>query len=149
STGGSGGAQGSRSGGAPSDDGGVSDAGGGCDERQEPSVETCLLDERYSVFVSVDAFSDGDGTRLHPASSIQAGIELARKTGVHRVIVCIGNYDENVMLSDADSHLAIYGGFTCPTKDSTSLEWGHQLGRRSAISPATGGALTMNGTDDV
>ena len=81
-----------------------------CEATASPKTVACVVDERFGIFVSAAASSDGaDGTKAHPFPSIQAGIAAARAAGKN-VYACMGEYSEQVTLADG---ISVYGFFDC------------------------------------
>ena len=83
-----------------------------CDGTATPSVEACLIDDSYAVFVSETTGDDasGTGTMEAPLASLGAGLARAQAQGLPRLIVCAGTYQESVHVGAA---IAIHGGFAC------------------------------------
>lgn len=94
-----------------------------CEASASPKSVSCVVDERYGVFVSGAASADGaDGTKAHPFASIQAGIDAAHAASKN-VYACIGEYSEQVKLADGTS---VYGFFDCSQSWKVS-ETGHAI----------------------
>src|SRR6478609_8813242 len=123
--GGSGGNAGSGAGAA-----GDSGAGGGgaCDLSQDPSSESCLVDEDHAVFVAPNGKDSAAGTKRAPLLTLSKAIELA--AGSKLVLVCDGTFDEHVTIATG---ARIYGGFKCA---DWSPEDGAPLFKPSSPGPA-------------
>ncbi|MGH7284169.1 MAG: hypothetical protein ACRELY_21800, partial [Polyangiaceae bacterium] len=94
-----------------------------CDSTGDPKSISCVVDEKYGVFVSGGASQDGaDGTKAHPFASIQAGIDAAHAANKN-VYACMGPYSEQVKLADGTS---VYGFFDC-TQNWTVSASGHAV----------------------
>ena len=94
-----------------------------CDGTASPKTVACVVDERFGIFVSASASSDGaDGTKAHPFPSIQAGIEAAHAASKN-VYACMGEYSEQVKLVDGTS---VYGFFDC-SQDWKVSDSGHAI----------------------
>jgi len=90
-----------------------------CDPAGDPSVESCLVNEMYGVFVdSVNGNDGAAGTRAQPLKTIGAGIAkaasaMASNALLSRVYICDGTYTEQVQLSAATDGISLYGSFDC------------------------------------
>ena len=73
------------------------------------SPETSDITEELGIFVSAAGRASGDGSRLSPLATIQAGIQRGKALG-KRVYVCSGTYRETLTLSDS---ISIIGGLEC------------------------------------
>jgi hypothetical protein len=92
-----------------SGDGGDAGRGGAnCDTTRDPSVESCLVDDEYAVFVAPSGDDDEAGSKAAPVATLSKAIELA--AGGKFVIVCDAKYDEHVTVGRGAQ---IYGGFKC------------------------------------
>lgn len=138
STGGtsSGGAGGEGTSGGGGEDG--AGAGGqgprGCDREGSPSVETCLVAERFAVFVAPQGDDVADGTRATPFRTIARAVERARESG-RLVIACSGTFDERISLRDG---ARIYGGFACPDS-ATKTPWTYDARTKTIVAPSARG----------
>lgn len=125
-------------------DGGNRDSDTQCDTTKTPIEASCLVSEKYAVFVA-PAPQDGgtgSGTKTDPATSIGHGVELAKASGKF-VIVCNGTYDESVKLTGGAK---IYGGFACPDAASP---WTYEAGTKPNVAPsARGPALEIQSVAD-
>ena len=65
--------------------------------------------EALGVFVSPTGRADNAGTKVSPLDTVQAGIELGKRTG-KRVYVCSGTFREALVLADS---ISIIGGLDC------------------------------------
>ena len=72
------------------------------------------INETLGVFVALTGRPENTGTREQPLKTIQAGIDLGKKTG-KRVYVCSGTFPESLTLADS---ISIIGGLDC-----TKSEW--------------------------
>jgi hypothetical protein len=83
---------------------------GACVSTSDPTLNACLVNETFAVFVSTSVGSaSGDGSRARPLASIQAAITAAHSA--HKsVIACAETYNESLTLADG---VAMYGGFSC------------------------------------
>ena len=116
------GAAGRASDAMPREDAGpdVTDPPPPCDATLDPLAESCLVADRYAVFVAPGGV--GRGTKDAPVGSLVQGIAYAKQLGLSRVIVCDATYDEALSLTAPSpgaptSALQIYGGFHCPGED--------------------------------
>ena len=67
------------------------------------------ITEAFGVFVAPNGRADNAGTRERPLASIQAGIDLGKRTA-KRVYVCSGTFREALVLADS---ISIIGGLDC------------------------------------
>jgi hypothetical protein len=115
-----------------------------CDESKTPGVESCLVADKYAVFVA--AGGSGNGTKASPVGTITQGIANAKSLGLTRVIVCDATYAETVTIQSASAPpaLQIFGGFHCPSEDGGAAWAPESL--RPVVMPATpGAALNVDG----
>ena len=113
------------------------DMGPTCDVTKSPSVESCLIDEQYGVFVSTLGNDlTGSGTRAAPYATIGKGLDAASAQNV-RVYACDEGtgYDEQLVLADGAK---LYGGFDCSN-------WTYATTRRSIVRASAGPALAIHG----
>lgn len=67
------------------------------------------ITEAFGVFVAPNGRADNDGTHERPLASIQAGIDLGKRSA-KRVYVCAGTFREALMLADS---ISIIGSLDC------------------------------------
>ena len=140
-TGNAGGGAGATSGGGTSGDGGQDGAGAGgrgpepCETTRSPSVEACLVDEEFAVFVTPQGDNTADGTRAEPVATIARAVELAQEQD-KLVIACAGTFDERITLSD---EVRIYGGFSCPAGSGTREPWTYDGETKTTVAPSARG----------
>jgi hypothetical protein len=117
-------------------DSNVMDIGPTCDVTKSPSVEGCLIDEQYGVFVSpVGDDSTGTGTRRAPYATIGTAIKAAAAQNL-RIYACdIGvGYDEQLVLPDGTR---LFGGFDC-------IDWAYSTTRRAIVRAPASPALAIH-----
>jgi hypothetical protein len=139
---------GAGAGGADVDAGDGGDGAPACDETKSPTEATCLVSDKYAVFVSKGALN-GTGSKESPVGTIAAGLAAARTAGLKRVIVCNATYPENVAIANAQGAVSIYGGFSCPVASNVDAgpagEWTYNAAVHAVVAPLTGSALTVTG----
>jgi hypothetical protein len=139
---GGGGGGGTTSSGGTSGEGGEDGAGAGgrgpqpCDVNGSPSVETCLVDEEFAVFVTPRGDNASDGTRAEPVATIARAIELAQEQD-KLVIACAGTFDERMTLRVG---VRIYGGFICPGASAAREPWTYHGETKTTVAPSARGA---------
>ena len=125
-------------------DGGVDPgAGGGSDEpapicslNDAEIVEGCRPAED-TIFVDAGAAAGGTGTRLKPAKTLEAALQLAKLRGIAQLALCEGTYAEALSIDQASSVRLLAGGFSCDT-------WQYSEAGRSLVRPTEPGyALTV------
>lgn len=137
---------GTRSGGAGTagDDSGNAGAGGGSDApapicvlSDAEIVEGCRPVED-TIFVDAGAGSGGTGTRLKPAKTLEAALQLAKLRSISQIALCEGTYAEPLSIDQASSVRLVAGGFSCDT-------WQYAKAVRSLVRPtAPGYALVVD-----
>jgi hypothetical protein len=145
---GEGGHAGAETGEGGSDGPGAGGAGGEsgaprCDP--EALSEGCALAEDAGIFVAPNGDDDASGSRTQPLKSITEAVERVRSLAQPPpIFVCSATYDENVVIR-ADG-TALFGGFSCPTSDSS--EWIFDSAERARIAPTSAGpALRVRDVD--
>jgi hypothetical protein len=128
SVGGSGTAGAGAVAGASGDAGDAGRGGATCDTTRDPSVESCLVDDEYAVFVAPSGDDDEAGSKAAPVATLSKAIQLA--AGAKFVIVCDAKYDEHVTVARGAQ---IYGGFKC---SDWSAETGAPLFKPTTPGPA-------------
>lgn len=141
---GAGGTAGSDSGGA-SNGGGVNAGGttkGGssgsstvatCDTSKTPSAESCLVGDKYAVFVSSTGDDGAVGTKDRPVKTIAKALSLA--TTKKSVVACSGTYTDALAIT---AGAKIYGSFDC------SNDWRYDKTKPTVVAPTvTGPALSV------
>lgn len=116
--------------GAGNDAGAAGSAGAGsaCNPAASPADDSCVIDERYGVFVSPEGSDDGDGSRAAPFATLSRAVSAA-KNGSKRVYACASGtdpYAERIDLDLRHDGLAIFGGFSCS-------DWSYDTARRARI----------------
>jgi hypothetical protein len=111
-----------------------------CEAGADPSVESCIVNDAYGVFVSPLGNDRFDGSKATPFRTIGHALTSAMAHG-GRVFACgsQGVYAESLAIGAALGGVALYGGFDCTS-------WVHSSALRVVVRPATPGiALTVNG----
>ena len=119
-------------------DSGESGAGGGSNE---PEV-ICVLNDgeivagcrpaEDTIFVDAGAADGGTGTRLKPAKTLAAALQLAKLRSISQLALCEGTYAEPLSVDQASAVRLVAGGFSCDT-------WEYSEERRSLVRPAEPG----------
>ena len=114
-----------------------------CDENASPVTETCLLDDRYAVFVKKGAA--GTGTKAAPAGTFSDVLAAAERLGKSRIIVCNGVYADPIAIRAGQGPIGIYGGFACDPSDgeAVNIAWVHSTAWHVTVAPPKGFALTI------
>src|SRR6188768_694910 len=115
---------------------GEAGAGGGgitCDTSKDPSVEACLVDDDYAVFVAPGGKDNAAGTKSAPLATLSKAVEIA--AGVRLVLVCDASFDEHVTVSRG---ARIYGGFR-------GADWSSEDGAPLFKPTTPGPALKVDG----
>jgi hypothetical protein len=132
---------GATSSGGASGDGGEGGAGAGgrgpqpCDVNASPSVEACLVNEEFAVFVTPQGDDAADGTRDEPVATVAHAILLAQEQN-KLVIACAGTFDERITLRDG---VRVYGGFTCPGGSGAREPWTYDGETKTTVAPSSRG----------
>ena len=114
-TGGSGGASGTGGTGGSSDGGQDVDATPPCDPTALPSEATCVIDEKYGVFVSPSGSDTlGDGSRKLPYATLSQAMS-AVAADKRRIYACAdgGTYADTINIGTSLDGLSFFGGFHC------------------------------------
>src|SRR5215471_10632735 len=116
-----------------------------CDGSRSPSVDPCVIDDRFGVFVTPTGNDGAAGTQAAPLRTLAAALALAHQRSV-RVYVCDGgtSFAETMTINATLGGAALFGGFTC-----TSAQWTYSTSRRAVVRPATGPALSIQGSAGV
>jgi hypothetical protein len=112
------------------------DMGPTCDVTKSPSVEDCLIDEQYGVFVSpMGDDLTGNGTRAAPYATLGTATKAAVSRSL-RVYACDqgSGYAEQVVLPEG---MKVHGGFDC-------IDWTYGTTRRAVVHAPTSPALTIH-----
>ncbi len=123
--------------------GGSSGSGGGeggtCDTSKDPSVESCLVDDQYAVFVSPSGNDSTDGSKGTPFGTIEKAMETAKAKGLI-VIACNDTFTAPVSLTSAHDGVIVHGGFDC------NSGWTYDSGKKTPVAPTAAGiALSIDG----
>jgi hypothetical protein len=83
----------------------------------------CTPAQQNAVFVDAAAPADGDGSLNSPLQSIAEALALAKEQEATDIYICAGNYDESVLVTDAEGGVDLHGGFVCDgfTYDATAI----------------------------
>jgi hypothetical protein len=110
-----------------------------CDPTSSPSVSTCVIDERYGVFVTPTGDDAAAGTRAAPLRTMAAALDRAHTSGL-RVYACAGTtgFAETMTVAGTWTGVAAFGGFACP-----GLRWTYSTARTATVSPPSGAALVI------
>jgi hypothetical protein len=114
-----------------------------CDPTQSPSVSTCVIDERYGIFVSPQGDDTAAGSRTAPLKTLAVAVPRAHTLGL-RVYACNGSgnltgFAENIDIQTGWTNVQLFGGFTCPANG----RWTYATTRQTVIAPAAGAALLI------
>ncbi len=122
-----------------------------CDGTKAPSQSSCVIAEKYGVFVAGPVIGNditGSGTRAHPYATMGKAIPTAKAAG-KRVYACATTYPESVAVGTAADGIAVYGGLACPSTggdaatDASAPAWSY-TGKLAVIAPtAVGYALDV------
>ena|GEM_PF-840523 len=99
-----------------------------------PATTNELTDE-LGVFVALSGQPNAEGTHARPLSTIQAGIDLAKRVG-KRVYVCNGTFHEAITLADS---ISVIGALDC-----TAFEWRTGAPRTRIESPSSPAVTAVN-----
>jgi hypothetical protein len=105
---------------------------------KSPAESTCLISERYGVFVSPKGSdATGAGTRGAPYRTLPRALHGA-KAETMRVYACDEGtgYIDALTIDATFDGVNLYGGFECAT-------WTYATTRRARVHPASGTALTV------
>jgi hypothetical protein len=109
-----------------------------------PSVDACVLTERFGVFVSPDGSdAHGSGTQVAPYATLGKAFDEAKASG-KRVYACgsAGSYTtENLTIGPSRDGVDLYGGLNC-----SGNPWTYDATQIAKVVPATAGyALEVTG----
>lgn len=104
-----------------------------CDATKKPSEASCVIEDRFGVFVSPSGSDGASGARAAPFKTISYA--LAHASGKN-VYVCAGTYTEPITLGAAVDGAGMFGGFDCGS-------WAYSTSSRPKVAPASGIALTI------
>jgi hypothetical protein len=107
-----------------------------CDTTKTASEESCLVDNKYAIFVAPNGKDSAAGTMSAPVATLTKAIEVA--AGLKFVVVCDATYDEHVVISTGAQ---VFGGFGCPGAGGT---WVAETGAPLFKPSNTGPALTID-----
>jgi hypothetical protein len=147
SSGGTGGAGGASGNGGNGGTGGVSDAGDAdvdapppCDTAASPSVATCVIDDRYGIFVSPKGSdTTGDGSELRPFATLSQALGSVTATK-RRIYACAdgGSYAETIQNAGSLDDISFFGGFRC-------ADWTYDSSLKAQLASPDTTAWTING----
>jgi hypothetical protein len=113
----------------------ATDIGPTCDVTKSPSVESCLIDELYGVFVSpLGNDLTGSGTRAAPFATFGKALQTAAPQ-LLRVYACDQGTGFAEQL-DVPDGAKIFGGFEC-------VDWTYATTRRAVVRAPTAPALAI------
>jgi hypothetical protein len=114
----------------------ATDIGPTCDITKSPSVEDCLIHEKYGVFVSpLGDDVAGSGTRAAPFATFAKALQVAAAQSL-RVYAC----DEGTGFAeqlDVPDGVKIFGGFEC-------IDWTYATSRRAVVRAPASPALSVH-----
>jgi hypothetical protein len=76
-------------------------------------VQGCTPSPLDALFVDASAADGGDGSIASPLNSIVDALNVARNTAVADIYICAADYDESVVITDAEAGIDLHGGFNC------------------------------------
>jgi hypothetical protein len=111
-----------------------------CDPTVSPAVDTCVVDERYGVFVTPTGNDMAAGSRAAPLRTLAAALSRASTLHLPRIYACDGgaSFAETLRIDANVSDISLFGGFSCP-----NLQWSFSATHRAVIAPNTGSALII------
>jgi hypothetical protein len=129
-----------------SDEGDAGAAGSGgeggaptmCDLTQSPTLESCLISDEHSIFVSPLGTENATGSKSDPLLSLATAI--ARADAEDKIVIACSNADAHFTLPlelTGEIDARVYGGFLC---DDT---WTWSADERTLVAPEAGVALKL------
>ena len=97
-----------------------------CDTSKSPSIVTCLVADKYAVFVSPTGDDSEAGTKAKPVKTFAKATSLAGTA--KSVIACSGAYTEALSITTATR---IYGSFDCTSS------WVYDATKPTVVAPTT------------
>jgi len=114
----------------------AADTGPTCDVTKSPSVEDCLIDEKYGVFLSpLGNDVTGNGTRVAPFATFSKALQAASLQSL-RVYACDQGTGFAEQL-DVPDGAKIFGGFEC-------IDWSYSTARRALVHAPANPALAIH-----